>query len=601
MEHQNMDIWKEILANGTVLEKIFGHLCLDDQIKCIGICEAFHRIITNRVWKKKFRELNIYKTPYISVISNVGRTERESEDCEWLQETLTAKMAVRYEQCNIFLQQVARHVAKLRVYSEYFVLRESMGVAFRRIQLFGNLRELQYYQMVVTDDHLIIVAKFCSKLRKLALNECHCSEWHCLIPGYNLNIDILVSMAQLRELAVKCEQRSPLPEMQYNVVAQLLSKMQLKAFILQNIRILYDDGDTLQSGNGNLLEVLNIGHISMESWPNLKHNIKDFHNLQCLNIRVMDCNTLVTTADFELLAINCRKLVSLSLENCDLHIEDFTLLKTLQHLKLCCCGGLTSANFLQILGSLKLCSFTLIHTRVLGNIAALQISPTLEVITIDTIHFSAISEAFQNSQNQMLQLHTIKWLNGYINANWITNKCPHLRVLHIPNPRLISANIFQMTSMRELHFTSLQGFSWRFLVLLIKNLSLYHLNVQTTETIDDGKQKPQDATDIRTTLNTILIPFETYSTAQHFWMDLLNNNRSLSLIFYGEHENLLNMNFLSDLLEFPYVRNNLKCLNVCGFAVEIADLQTNKTRALLQLNKMTSHYRSRNNKFTIKI
>ncbi|XP_073837825.1 uncharacterized protein [Musca autumnalis] len=599
-----IDILQNILKNGTLLEKIFDYLCLEDQINCIAVCKSFRSVITRGVWRKKYKELNIYKTPYLSIITNSCRDlpVETDENGRKMEDILEEKTALSYEKCNVFLQQAASSICKLRVYSEYFIFRKSMGVSFRRIQLFANLRHLHYHQMVVTDEHLALVAKHCPKLRKLELIECHCIQWYCIIPGFNLDIGVLAKMSQLKELILQCEPTSPLSDVEYEVVVHILSKLKLKTFILRNIMVVYSDGDTIQLDNANLLDVLNMGHISEDSWPNFKHNLKDFHNLQCLCINVLDCNTLVSTADFELLAINCRNLLRLSLENCDLSVENFAILKTLQQLELRFCGGLTALNLRQILSNMSLKSFTLIHTRVLGTIDdSFSISTTLEVVTINSLHLSTISEAFQKTLNNMPQLHTIKWLNGDVDSNWIICKCPNLKVLHIPNPRLISSNFLKLKSLRELYFTSLKGFSWRFLIILIKNLSLWHLNLQTSETIDDGKQKPQDATDIQTTLQRTFIPFEIYISAQHFWMDLLNRNPELKLIFYGEHEDLLNMNFLDALLEFPYMQNDSKHVKICGFPVEMALIRTNPSAILLQLNKKTSHYRARGSKFTMEI
>ncbi|XP_075160926.1 uncharacterized protein LOC142233778 [Haematobia irritans] len=595
----------KLLQNEVILSKIFLYLSLEEQIQCLDICQPFHYAITKKLWKKQYRTLNIYKTPYISVITNTKTEEYEDdyEDHRKLEKCQEYKVSLKYDKCNIFLRNVAKYVHRLGVFSEYCIFRRSMGIAFRNVHMFIHLRQLAFNQMVVTTNILELIVVKCEMLNKLEFIECTCEAWNPLIPGYNLDITTLAKLSRLRELILCCEKHDQLPNMEYDILYEMLSKLRLTHLVLKNINIVDFGADTVQQIKYSAcLEVLHMGNISFEFWPHFKHHLRDFCNIRDLTLQVMDCNTKVTTPDLELMAISSPKLCRLYLENCDLHVEEFGFLKTLKHLTLKSCGGLTSSNLQQILAQLmSLKSLNLINTRVLGNIEEMQFSSSLESIRIDTIYFYPISEAFRKSTNNALNLHTIKWLNGDISDSWIMDKCPHLKVLHVPNPYLIRYSILKMSGLQELSLTSCKLFSWCFLVILIQNLKLSRLRIQTSDGIDDAKEKPQNGRNVRTTLKKVVLPYRIYKTAQDFWMDLLWSNRALRLVFYGEHEDLLSTNFLKGLLRFPHVRDNLRTIKVCGFILDINDLQENLERTLQQTNAKTSHFRSRNAKFTIEL
>uniref|UniRef100_A0A1I8PVR2 F-box domain-containing protein n=1 Tax=Stomoxys calcitrans TaxID=35570 RepID=A0A1I8PVR2_STOCA len=319
-----MDAAQKLINNLVILSKILEYLSLEEQVKCLEISKSFRHAITTVLWKKHYRELNLYKTPYISIINK--KSQDSGEDLVTLQEIQEFKTSLKYDKCNVFLRSLAPHVHKLSVFSEYFIFRHNMGVAFRNIQKFINLRQLNFTQMVVTSDHMELIAAKCRRLRRLEFIECISETWNPLLPGYNLDIATLGQLRYLSDLTLQCQLMENPPTLECNIVHELLSKLRLKRLVMRNLNIVDFGSDTVQHiMHGGCVEVLHVGNISLEFWPHFKHHLKEFHNLSDLFINVVDCNTLLSSPDLELLANHCPKLLKLTLENCDLEVADFGL------------------------------------------------------------------------------------------------------------------------------------------------------------------------------------------------------------------------------------------------------------------------------------
>uniref|UniRef100_A0A1I8P142 F-box domain-containing protein n=1 Tax=Stomoxys calcitrans TaxID=35570 RepID=A0A1I8P142_STOCA len=596
-----MDSCQRLIQNHDILANIFQYLSLEAQVDCAAICESFEAAISQRLWSRQHCHLAIHKTPYITIVTN---SQREHEKCPGEGRMLRVceyKSSLPYHKSKRFRAQVAPYVRNLALHSEYYSFDKNLGVAFQNIENFQQLRHLSFHQAVVTDQQLQSIGQHCVHIQKLELIECTCDELESLIPGYNLDISSLTSFRQLQHLVVQSEALESLPQMGCDVLHEMISNLPLSAVILENIKIFDNGDDVVANVNGAHVEILNVGNISQEYWPNFRHHLRDFRNLKDLTINVLNCNTLVDSWVFETLASHCCQLQKLSLENCDLCIEDFGVIKTLQHLSLLSCGGLTAENLQQALSGLPLRSLSLIKTRIFGTVIPCLVSPYLEQINIDSIHCEKFSDVFENALNSMDNLHTINWYNGNIRSDWIVRQCPNLRKLYVPNPHLLRHCILRVACLTQLSFSSCQKFTWYFLIVLIKSLPLQRLNICSNDVICDDENTPQDAADVETTLQRIVLPYRIYVAAEDFWMDLLCVNPGLKLIFYGDSGDLLNRNCFHKLLTFPHVRHRLKNMRMCGFSVEIADLQHRFEDTLQQLNTKTSHFRSRNCKFTVEL
>lgn len=555
-----------ILNSDYILENILKYLDLKEHMKLLSINKRFGYILKTFLWPKFYNNIILYKTPYVNIIStnrdnDIKLELKESE----LREMQKTKVALNHNNCTVFLIKNAKNVIKLEVHSEYYFHQQEVGVSFRNIQVFKNLKELIYYRLILNDEQMLLLSKNCKRLRKLHLIECYNEYLKPLVPGEHLNLENIYTIKHLEELKLQSELSAESVMKSYHL-QEIFVNMKLKILILENFAINDNDADTKETINPSL-EILNMGLISKSFWPSFMHYLNHFENLKELFINVSDCNTTLNVQIIDILASKCKQLEKLSLKSCDLYLEDFGVLKNLKYLALDSCGGLTFANFQQIMGALSLKTFIMINTRIYGVINHIYVSPSLEEITINTIRFTQISDAFQKSLNNFENLHTLRWINGDINDDWIIEKCPKLKYLHIPNPYLLRRIVFTMKSLKELTFTSCMGLSWCFILILIRNLKLERLYMQTYEYIDDDREMPTDAYGVKTTLKLIIIPYYIFKSAQAFWLDLLQLNDQLHYTIYGKHEELMEGEFLEDLIYSEKFCKRVKRIEICGFKV----------------------------------
>ncbi|KAM7356965.1 uncharacterized protein ACRADG_002518 isoform 1-T1 [Cochliomyia hominivorax] len=589
-----------ILNSDYIMENILKHLELNDQLELMKISKRFEYILATFLWPKMYKNLTIYKTPYVNIVSNhqyqIKDRDGEETEMDMIQKT---KVALKHEHSNTFLMLNCKNVRKLNVRSEYYFHQQEVGISFQNIHKFQNITELTYYRLILNDEQMHLLAQNCRRLKKLHLLECYNEYYKPLVPGEHLNLRNIYDIKHLEELKLQSVKSVDAIIKSYHL-QKIFINLKLRKFILENFTINDNDADTVNIINRNL-EVLNMGIISNRFWPCFMHYLNYFEKLKELFIEVSDCNTTLNVQIVDILASKCQHLEKLSLKSCDLYVENFSVLKNLKYLYLNSCGGLTFANFQQILGALTLKKFILINTRIYGVINHIYVSPSLEEITIDTIRFSEISDAFQKSLNNFENLHTLNWLNGDINHDWIIDKCPKLKYLHIPNPYLLRRIVFTVKSLKHLTFTSCIGLSWCFILILIRNLTLERLFIQTSEIIDNDKEIPLDAYQIRTTLKSIIIPYDIFKTAQSFWLDLFKLNDHLHYTIYGRHEELLEGEFLEDLLNVGNLKERLKKLEICGFKVDCLDMKKDFNLAIQNINKYTSYYRYKNANFTLEM
>ena len=547
---------KNVYKSDYLMANIFKLLDLDEQIKILEVSKRCEYILKSFVWSETCAELTLHKTPYVNIV--IQNAKRETD----LNEVRQSKVPLNHKKCVEFLYLNAKNIRKLIVHSEYYYYQQEVGVSFKNVQIFRNLTSLTYYRLILSDEQLQLVAKYCKKLQSLYILECFNEYLTTLIPGEHLNLDIVYDMDNLKDLEIHGDREKKSILKSYNL-QKVFQNLNLQRFVLRHFTIEDYETETLEKLN-NTIEILDMGIIADSFWLGLRQYLKHFGQLKELFITVNDYNTTFDVQIVDVLERNCPQLERLSLENCDLNVSDFRDLRNLQHLSLKSCGGLTFANFQQILGALKLKSFTLINTRILGTINHIYVAPSLEIMTIDTILFTQISDILQRSLNNFENLHTLRWMNGDINDNWIIDKCPQLRYLHIPNPYLLRRVVFTMKSLKELSFSSCVNLSWRFIIILIRNLSLERLTLRTSEVINNDKDIPLNACGIRTTLQLITIPWAIFKMAQEFWLDLMCLNEQLNLLIYGKHEEVLECIFLNELICHDSFISRIKTIKICG-------------------------------------
>lgn len=557
MDYRWENLCFNIYYSDEILENILNFLDIREQMKFLKINKRFKFILTNFVWPKTCNNVILFKTPDTNIISLLHNNKEERETL--MTEVQRAKVLLEQQQCEEFLNLNAVNIKALKVSSIYY----RMGTSITNIELFQNLLELSYHRLVLHEDHMKIIAKECKKLKKFHLLKCFDQELKTLIPGVNFDIENLYQMKYLNELMLENDQTAP-ALIRCQCLQEIFINLNLRKLILENFVIINNDAEIMECPN-NIMEILNMGSITPSAWNGFINILNYFINLQELYIKVRDCNTCFNTKVINILTKKCPELYKLCLENCDMQVEDFRVLQQLEHLSLHSCGGLTFSNFQQILGGLSLKTFALINTRIYGSVYHTYISPTLQEITIDSLQFLEISEAFEKAFNSFENLQTLNWYKGSINDNWLLEKCPKLKYFHITNPHLLEKTLLKMFYLSELTFTSCQGVTWNLISLIMRNLKLKCLRMKTNEIISNRLVIPDNACGIRTTLQTILIPCLIFKMAQSYWLDLLYLNEKLYYTIYGKWEQIMDEEFLLSLLKNERFCGRVKCLKICGF------------------------------------
>ncbi|KAM7356969.1 uncharacterized protein ACRADG_002518 isoform 5-T5 [Cochliomyia hominivorax] len=517
-----------------------------------------------------------------------------------MDEVKQKKVALTLSEYTNFFHLNDKNIESLKISSSYFHHEVKMVITITIDNPFENLTQLSYHRMVMDARQMGEIAENCRKLKTLKLLKCYDNKLKSLIPGENFDLINLYRLRNLRELVFENGQTAKAVIEAQNLLNILLN-LNLKKLIFLNFIV--ENNDAIEEQHfSHILEILNVGSITPSYWPYFVYNLENFEQLKELYIKVTDCNTKFNMKVVLILSSKCLQLEKLSLENCDLHVEDFRLLNQLKHLVLISCGGLTFTNFQHILGGLTLKTFHLAKTRIYGVIYHTYITPSLEEITIDTIHFMEISEAFQMSFNKSFEnLHTLRWLKGNINDNWLLEKCPQLRTLHIPNPNLLQKFLLHMTYLRELTFSSLTGVNWNLILSLIRNLNLERLEIKTNEINENNAITPLNDCGVKTTLLEIFLPFAIFKLAQIFWMNLLYLNDSLHYTIYGKYAQLMDGEFLEKLIADEKFCRRVKYIELCGFKMDCLDMKKDFNLAIQNINKYTSYYRYKNANFTLEM
>ncbi|XP_037819100.1 uncharacterized protein LOC119608667 [Lucilia sericata] len=553
------------------------------------------------MWLNNLNELCIYRSRYVNIL-----TRNTTENLSELYEVNETKFALNHTDCQIFLKKKSHDIEVLKVQgdmkddnlqAEYFKF---------KVKPFRNLSKLIFYQMVVTNENLLVLSKNCLQLNSLHLLKCFCEHFETLAPGININIDSICKIKQLQELKFEPETKpGTIKPLKVQHVKYLLNNVvNLTSLSFKNFTIVCEEEDkTTRTYIPDIvwqLQVLNIGILNYDFWCTFTGYLKCCPQLRKLIIHVNDSNLLLNVKLIDILSRCCRYLETLCLEGCQLDIKDFLPLQGLQEISLISCSGLTFENLQQFLGGLKLKKFKLINSPVNKTYNYIYIAPSLESITIDTPQFTAISEIFQNSLNHFNALHTLNWLNGDITHNWIRDKCPQLKQLQLTNPYILPRIVLSMANLKELTFTTGHGLNWTLLKMLIRDMSLKRLNIAVNDVLIDNNRISQKCFRVATTLEFIKLPFGIFVMGLTHWLDVLDVNEQLGFLVYGTAGDILNFRLLCILLSADCLRNRSNRIKICGFKMELKDFEQKTIfREIVRLHINTNHYRTRKMPFTL--
>ncbi|TMW46451.1 hypothetical protein DOY81_008469 [Sarcophaga bullata] len=552
-----------------------------------------------------FKNICIYRNRHEDIF-----TRNTNENLTELQVAQEAKFALSHEDSEFFLLLRSPEVETLKIVSEMeheYDQFAGYNIPPMNFKIFTNLRTLILLETIVSNEDLQVLSQNCLHLETLHVIKCFCEHMHALVPGITLNVKLFQEMSRLKELKIEplkppgTESVLKLKELQQLMGNHMkLNCLWLKDYIID----CNDEHVDLEDIPDNLwdLEELNIGIITKDFWCQFTNYLKFCPHLKDLTIHLNDCTIIINVKIIDILRKYCKNLTVLSLINCQINLECFCDLKGLLELTLIRCSGLTYANLQQILGGLHLKSFKLVDTHVSEVNNHIYISDTLESMTIDCIRFADLSEIFQRSLNNFDHLMSLKWLKGFVNHNWLTEKCPRLQYLHMPNPYYLAPKIEDMKHLQELTISSCNGLTWRLLNRIIKRSSLKRLHLITQYFMVDKKRIPEKAFYVYTTLELITMPYEMFLLAFRHWMDLLSLNNNLGLIVYGKATDILSAKLLLVLLKEECIQLRWHKVKICGFSLELEKF-ARKTilREFAKLHINTNHYRALNKLFTLEL
>ncbi|KAM7357058.1 uncharacterized protein ACRADG_002566 [Cochliomyia hominivorax] len=545
-----------------------------------------------------FKQLCIYKSRYVNILTHNTRDDQDE-----LEETQITKFALNHKECIRFLKIEAQNIEILKIHGD----NEKEQLKLEHVQMsvkpFAKLTKLIYYQMAMTNEDLFVISQSCKRLQSLHIIKCYCEHFQDLVPGINININYVCNITQLEELKFE---NANVAELKLKYVQRLLSGLKkLSELDLRNFYINCKDGEQSNrisfSDKVRLLEILNMGFITPTFWCTFTDLLKCCPLLRALTISSRENEIVIKIKLIDILSKCCKHLKTLSLEKCHLEVEDFQPLQELEELNIISCTGFHFVNLQQVLGGLKLKTFKLINTEILNICNFIYISPSLETLTIDTINYKEISEIFQNTLNNFSQLKTLNWYKGDISHNWIKDKCPQLQSLNIINPYSLPRFMFSLKSLKELKLSSCHGLSWGLLKILICNLSLKHLEINTDKVVID-KRISEEYCKLKTDLEYLRIPYEIFIMRVRYWLDMLDINENLRMVIYGKSMEILNVRLMCLLLSEECVQMRIKRLKICGLNLVLRDFSSKSIlMAFAYLHMNTQIYRSRNSLFTLEL
>lgn len=324
--------FNDFCHNLELLRKVFNLLEPGDQLRFASVTPQLGFVIRTYIWCTNFKHLQINKS-YDMVRVKYG---------------YSMEFDLSQQEFNYFLETFGLDVEELI---------ESNGTALNIATHLPNLVTLKYKYLLLTNEHLHLIAESCSKLETLYIQSC-CNRNRKLISlGSDIELETLLQMKNLKNFTLTS-----------------------RSHYIQNCRFKNEYFKKISS----LLGISNSLKFFKMYMPSLcEHMWVMFPNLQYLTISVAQN---ITTQEIEALASICLQLRQLTFTNCTFDdVKGFSGFKNLTDLSLYHCHGLTYDNLKEILTELKLHTYTSKHTNYSGIFHYYFVSPSMKSIFIDSV------------------------------------------------------------------------------------------------------------------------------------------------------------------------------------------------------------------------
>lgn len=374
MNSRNLQGFDRISCNLDVLEYIFQFLDIGNQLKLANVSEHLQYVFKTFIWKENYKKITIRK--YGEAVSLTNNLEKSNID-------------LNLNEFEYFLNIYGHDILELN---------ENHGCAFITHKL-ENLTAINYNHLMITTEHLELLAKNCLKLEKLSIYGCCNKNRDILQIGKDVKVETLLKMKMLKQFTLVCRY-----EFEQGIFQDLLTK--LKHFNLKDVIVteqekedVFEISDYSMEDKSSIEDLDIFASFNSSISPRYFYSfIKSFENLINLKLSIID----VVTSDM-ILAISkvCTKLKYLLFKNTAFkNISQFSILSSLEDLLFFSCDGLTYDNLRDILSEMKLTRFTSINTKYVGIFHYYFISPTIKSLHIDAFKsFKIISDSEINNNS----------------------------------------------------------------------------------------------------------------------------------------------------------------------------------------------------------
>lgn len=182
MDNQQLEIVEKVCSNPYLLANIFKFLTCQEQIKLTKVCDDFHYIIINYIWKHKYKQLHVREGTEFTIVNvqpNECFTESDFRD---------------------FLYLNADNITELSFPILYIRVRL---IIFNLDIKFSNLIELAVQHVMLTEEDLQHLSKIFPFLKKLCIKNCFAKNYKPLRIHDDLRCNIYHIFSTLQHLQIE--------------------------------------------------------------------------------------------------------------------------------------------------------------------------------------------------------------------------------------------------------------------------------------------------------------------------------------------------------------------------------------------------------------
>ena len=335
--------FEDFCVNLDVLCKLFKLLEPEDQLRFANVTPQLAFVLRNYIWCANFKKLKIRKS---------------GERVRVVNETNLMDFELSLEEFDYFLQIYGEDV-------EEFI--EKHGSALNILTMLPNLVTIRYYYLLLSPEHIRLLAETCCKLETLFVHSCCNGKRKLICLGSDIEFEHLLEMKNLKSFTLTSNSHN---EVKYHFKQYNPKKL------------------NISPGISNSLECLNVYLQSLNEhlWPM-------FPNLQNLTLFMIQA---IRANELQALAYACPQLKQLSFNRCSfIEVDNFGEFKNLTDLSLYHCQGLTYDNLKEILTELQLQTYTSVETKYTGLFHYYFVAPSIKSIFIDSVKQYKFMTAFE--------------------------------------------------------------------------------------------------------------------------------------------------------------------------------------------------------------